>query len=90
LVTVTRGVGGRDHLLWLYYRANVYSIMDDTPKTAGKSAKNLAVTDALLGQRGDVLAVALLLSPRFTKRRDLPEREPLAVRNVTAQLRPTD
>jgi hypothetical protein len=25
-----------------------------------------------------------------TKHRDLPEREPLAVRNVTAQLRPTD
>jgi len=39
LVTVTRGVGGRDHLLWLYYRANVYSIMDDTPKTTGKFAK---------------------------------------------------
>ncbi len=38
----------------------------------------------------DVLAVALLFSPRFTKRPDLPEREPLAVRNVTAQLRPTD
>lgn len=38
----------------------------------------------------DVLAVALLLNPSFTKRRDLPKREPLAVRNVTAQLRPTD
>jgi hypothetical protein len=38
-VTVTRGVSGRDHLLWLNYRANVYSIMDDTPKMTGKSAK---------------------------------------------------
>jgi MFS family permease len=38
----------------------------------------------------DVLAVGLLLNPSFTRRRDLPEREPLAVRNVTAQLRTTD
>jgi hypothetical protein len=45
-VTVTRGVSGRDHLLWLHYRANVYSIMGDTPKTAGKSAKTVTPSDS--------------------------------------------
>ena len=45
-MTVTRDVSGRDHLLWLHYRANVYSIMDDTPKTTGKFAKTVTPSDS--------------------------------------------
>ena len=45
-MTVTRGVSGRDHLLWLHYRANVYSIMSDTPKTTGKFAETVTPSDS--------------------------------------------
>ncbi len=54
---MTRGTGGRDHFRWVNYRANVYSIMYDTPKKAGKSLENRADAGCVRPSKGGAGAV---------------------------------
>ena len=52
---MTRGTGGRDPFRWVNYRANVYSIRDDTPKKAENPWKTGA-GGVVRGRRGAGLA----------------------------------